>query len=141
MAFLNLEDGREYRRLRFMAGLIPHISKSLCRVYRNRWLQKSGNREKQRKSVSTFYKENPHKKCEKEARRRTRMSLIGDRRLIEQIYARCHELRHWFDVVVDHIIPLSKEGAHSPDNLQIILAIENNRKGAQLDFIPTVVFN
>jgi 5-methylcytosine-specific restriction endonuclease McrA len=33
---------------------------------------------------------------------------------------------------VDHIIPLAKGGAHLPDNLQILPAEENLRKGAKL---------
>ena len=33
---------------------------------------------------------------------------------------------------VDHIIPLARGGAHHPDNLRIITAEENLRKGAKL---------
>jgi len=33
---------------------------------------------------------------------------------------------------VDHIIPLSKGGLHHPDNLQILTAEENLKKGAKL---------
>ena len=33
---------------------------------------------------------------------------------------------------IDHIIPLAKGGAHHPDNLQILTAEENLRKGAKL---------
>jgi 5-methylcytosine-specific restriction endonuclease McrA len=33
---------------------------------------------------------------------------------------------------VDHIIPLAKGGAHLPENLQILPAEENLRKGAKL---------
>lgn len=36
------------------------------------------------------------------------------------------------DVHVDHIIPLSKGGPHVADNLQILTATENMRKGAKL---------
>jgi len=33
---------------------------------------------------------------------------------------------------VDHIIPVSKGGAHHPSNLQILTATENRKKGAKL---------
>lgn len=56
------------------------------------------------------------------------------------VYARPRELRQWFDVVVDHIIPLAKGGAHAASNLQIIYRKDNGRKGVRLDYIPAVVF-
>lgn len=59
---------------------------------------------------------------------------------INKIYARATELRQWFDVVVDHIIPLAKGGAHEPDNLQIIYRLDNLKKHAQLTFQPRVIF-
>jgi 5-methylcytosine-specific restriction endonuclease McrA len=33
---------------------------------------------------------------------------------------------------VDHVIPLAKGGWHHPDNLQVISARENVRKGAKV---------
>lgn len=60
---------------------------------------------------------------------------------IARIYQRAKVLRSWFNVVVDHIIPLSRGGAHSPDNLQIIYHNENARKSAKLGFQPSVVFS
>ena len=38
---------------------------------------------------------------------------------------------------VDHIYPISRGGKHHPDNLQIILATENLKKGAQLGHTST----
>lgn len=64
----------------------------------------------------------------------------SDRSLIAQVYARAKELRQWFDVVVDHRLPLSKGGPHSSDNLQIIYRKENSSKGNRLDYVPSVVF-
>ena len=34
---------------------------------------------------------------------------------------------------VDHICPLSRGGLHHPDNLQVLLGLENLRKGAKLN--------
>ena len=33
---------------------------------------------------------------------------------------------------VDHIVPISKGGLHHPDNLQVLTALENQRKGAKI---------
>jgi 5-methylcytosine-specific restriction endonuclease McrA len=66
-----------------------------------------------------------------------RRSLINDKTTseIRQLYA----LRDFYkamslgdDFHVDHIIPLSKNGRHVIENLQIIPAIDNLRKGANL---------
>ena len=68
-------------------------------------------------------------------------ATCGDPKAIAKIIARAQELRQWFDVVVDHKIPLCKGGTHSPDNLQIIYARENAEKGSRLDYTPTVIFS
>jgi 5-methylcytosine-specific restriction endonuclease McrA len=83
------------------------------------------------------------RKVIRQARRRARQrnAQIGDNAAIRKIYARSQELRKWFDVVVDHKVPLSKGGAHSAENLQIIYAFENIRKGTRLDYIPSIVFH
>lgn len=60
--------------------------------------------------------------------------------LVDAIYRRARELREWFDVCVDHIIPLSKGGNHIPSNLQIIYASENLKKASRLDYKARVVF-
>jgi len=65
---------------------------------------------------------------------------IGNRKTIRKIYDRAAELRQWFDVEVDHIIPMAKGGAHTPENLQIIYAFENHRKRNSLTYKPKVIF-
>lgn len=67
-------------------------------------------------------------------------SKFGNQKAIYQIYNRAKKLRQWFDVVVDHKIPLSKGGAHSENNLQIIYRNENLHKGSRLDYVPKVIF-
>ncbi len=59
---------------------------------------------------------------------------------IKKIYARALKLRQWFDVVVDHIIPLSKDGLHCPGNLQIIYRHENDAKHNNENYKPQIVF-
>lgn len=65
---------------------------------------------------------------------------LGDQKAVARIYARAAVLRKYFDVVVDHIIPLVKQGRHAVENLQIIYRRENALKGARLDYVPSVVF-
>ncbi len=65
---------------------------------------------------------------------------LGDCAAIKKIYARAAALRQWFDVVVDHKVPLAKGGAHASKNLQIIYRAENQQKGSSLTFQPTVIF-
>lgn len=67
-------------------------------------------------------------------------SQSGDLKAITEIYQRARELRQWFDVVVDHVIPLKKGGTHSADNLQIIYAKENRQKWDRLDYTPLIIF-
>jgi hypothetical protein len=49
--------------------------------------------------------------------------------LLTQIYLQCPE-----GYTVDHIIPLSKGGKHSPENLQYLTLSVNSKKGAKIDF-------
>ena len=69
-----------------------------------------------------------------------RKSTIGCQLAVLKIYERARQLRKYFDVVVDHIIPISRGGSHSAGNLQIIYASENRRKHAKAEYKPTVVF-
>ncbi len=91
--------------------------------------------------VANYAKRHPEMRNAKEARRRARqrqntIHLSG----VQKIYTRCSQLRRWFDVVVDHILPLAKGGAHSADNLQIIYRLENIQKGAKIGYTPSVIF-
>jgi 5-methylcytosine-specific restriction endonuclease McrA len=95
-----------------------------------------------RRAACRWAKNNPEKACALVARRRAhkKAAAQGDSFEIAKVYARCRKLRRWFNVVVDHIIPLSKGGAHSPCNMQIIYASENSKKRDRLDYAPSVVF-
>ncbi len=59
---------------------------------------------------------------------------------IDRVYARAAVLRRWFNVVVDHVVPLARGGEHLASNLQIIYAKENERKNARTDYKPSVIF-
>jgi hypothetical protein len=54
---------------------------------------------------------------------------VSDLKLLETIYRFCPE-----GYQVDHIIPLSKNGTHHPDNLQYLPAAVNNSKRASLNY-------
>jgi hypothetical protein len=78
----------------------------------------------------------------KQARRALEANTTVSKNLkaMERIYARAKELRQWFDVCVDHIVPLCKGGSHAPSNLQIIYKSENLIKARRLDYKPRVIF-
>lgn len=65
---------------------------------------------------------------------------VGDLTKIAKIYARCEWWRQWFDVLVDHIIPLGRGGSHEASNLQIIYRRDNEKKHLKLDYKPQVIF-
>lgn len=104
------------------------------------WRQKNKTRRKQYQA--RWIKAHSARMCYHAQLRRARKkkAAISDLPQIKKIYARAAELRQWFDVVVDHIIPLAKSGAHSPENLQIIYRKENGEKGIRLDYRPSIVF-
>ena len=58
----------------------------------------------------------------------------SDKDRIIRIYERCRMLTEITGIQhhVDHIIPISKGGQHHPDNLQILTAEENLKKGSKL---------
>jgi len=99
-------------------------------------------REQTRSRCAKWRRENPDKHCAVQGRRRAmqRVVTIGDSIGIAKVYDRARWWRQWFDVVVDHIIPLSKGGSHEASNLQIIYRFENARKGTRTDYNPMVIF-
>jgi 5-methylcytosine-specific restriction endonuclease McrA len=93
-------------------------------------------------AVAKCYRSTEHGRSVKAALQAKRRAHFVGRMspAIHKIYARATELRQWFDVVVDHIVPLSKGGLHLPENLQLIYRSENNRKHNSDSYQPTVVF-
>jgi len=109
-------------------------------TYSNFYYKKNLN--KLRKINRSWKIANPDKVRQSVVKRRALKfgATIGDPQAIAKIYTRARELRQWFNVVVDHIVPLSKGGAHSVENLQIIYATENLQKNARLNYVPKVIF-
>jgi 5-methylcytosine-specific restriction endonuclease McrA len=58
----------------------------------------------------------------------------ADRIRIRQLFEKRNKLTEITGVEhhVDHIIPLSRGGSHHPDNMQVITALENIKKGSKL---------
>jgi hypothetical protein len=102
----------------------------------------NANRDKMKGYYKRWGQKHKEKVAAKAARRRALKSSVtcGDLLKIGKIYKRAQELRQYFNVVVDHIIPLSKGGPHSPENLQIIYWHENALKHDSLDYQPKVIF-
>lgn len=67
-------------------------------------------------------------------RKQTPPLTLTEQQQVVAIYKRCQELTESTGIAhhVDHIIPISKEGEHHPDNLQILTAEQNMKKGDRL---------
>ena len=119
-----MKDDPEYKRKRRESSAKwraahPEKQQSLVRspeqrAARKRWAQK-----------------NPHVGAAHRAKRRVH-KRNDDPRLVA-----VYEIAAWLrangdDVHVDHIVPISKGGTHTYENLQILSAVENLRKGAKL---------
>lgn len=101
------------------------------------------NTDKIRAYAKRFYRKHRARyTCYAQTRRARLMksTITKNLKAIERIYARALELRKWFDVCVDHIVPLAKGGSHCPSNLQIIYKSENLVKATRLDYKPRVIF-
>lgn len=62
------------------------------------------------------------------AKRKYQTPADEDPTLLQEFYANCPE-----GYEVDHVIPLSRGGAHSIGNVQYLTPEENKKKGNKLD--------
>lgn len=89
------------------------------------------------KALNKAYKETEIGRAKRQAAHAARKAqkkgtapvVLSDRRLLERIYKCCPQGYH-----VDHIVPLSKGGAHHPDNLQYLPAAVNMSKRANTEY-------
>lgn len=146
----NPAKNREYCKRWREANRVKHRESSLRNYHANKeklmartrkWHR--DNAERRRIYRANYRKTNPaYNKLHCGNRRaRKRVARICDSLAVAQIYKRAEWLRQWFDVVVDHIKPLSLGGTHEPRNLQIIYSFENRRKSNRLSYNPQVVFS
>ena len=105
-----------------------------------KWMRENRTEALLRKSARK--KNHQHKYNAYESKRRAlkRQSRIGNFDAVIKVYERAKWWRQWFNVVVDHIVPLIKGGAHDASNLQIIYESDNARKHASLNYKPRVIF-
>jgi 5-methylcytosine-specific restriction endonuclease McrA len=98
-------------------------------------LWRTRNAEYLRTLAAIWARDNPGRQRAKGARYRAQLKLSDcskqDRALMALIYELCP---NGFEV--DHIIPLSRGGAHNPENLQYLSEAENARKGSSAVYQP-----
>ena len=99
-----------------------------CRKRNRKW---RGNNSERNKEITVKWKQdNPHRCRASEAARRAKIKIshlpLEEQELIHKIYEKAQEFKdQGLDVHVDHVIPFSKDGTHTSDNLVIISAEDN----------------
>lgn len=118
-------------------------NKAKERIRLKKWYQSKAKDEefleKQRQKSRRMYQKHKekylHRTANYKARKLKAVIPSTDKAKISKLYEKCHMIvkRTGEPHHVDHIIPLSKGGAHHQDNLRIITAKENIAKWAHYD--------
>lgn len=130
---------REYRKkngdvIREKVRSYPSSSPTWRRAYRQ------SNQEAHRTYARTWRAKHPEKSkainANSSARRRAAIRSAPTDPRVSALYVEAQRLSAATGVPhdVDHILPLSKGGTHTFDNLQIMTASENRSKGDRLDY-------
>lgn len=135
-------DVKEYHRRRSREYAARNTQSRSA--YSKRWMTVPKNREKRNARQRARAKLNPetvaYKRSMRRARERGATPPLSrpQRQVIAALYAASRRVSKCLGVQfhVDHIVPLSKGGAHTPENLQILPASVNLRKGAKI-CLPT----
>ena len=104
------------------------------------------NPEKRREFNATYVKKHPGRDAQAKGRRRVRRAGTSvaltphQQHQVNQIYLlmRRLTLATGTQYHVDHYIPVTKGGSHAPENLWVIPAEQNKRKGSKLPVMATV---
>ncbi len=108
-------------------------NKERLALVKSNWI--ANNKEKERSYKSNWKKQNPWCAVECFHRRRARIESTSEPSFETKFLAKlCQAISKGSGVPhhVDHIIPVSKGGAHRWDNLRIVPAIVNLKKGASM---------
>lgn len=131
------EKRREYQRAYMQERRKTRAQKDYDSLAYKRY--REDNKEKLQEALQNWKKQNPEKwKSIKRRAERRRHEMIKSTRGDAEENAKIeyfYQLRDWLIEVtgiehhVDHIKPLSKGGTHSSDNLQVLTATDNLKKG------------
>jgi hypothetical protein len=103
----------------------------------------SRNREESKERSKRYARNNPEKRRFYESKRRSKINNScfslskEDKKIILSIYESATRIANCLGILyhVDHIIPLSKGGTHTPSNVQVLPASINLKKKDKVDFV------
>ena len=103
------------------------------KAYNAKW--RKANPEKVKERNAKYYKANPGKINAKTAKRRALIKQQTPSWYCHATVTEIYEVAAEFGYEVDHIVPISKGGLHSHENLQLLTQRENASKGARETWI------
>lgn len=118
----------------------PDGVRNMCKSCASAYAKENRHSWKKERDWASYYNRNrPNKLAYANKRRAMKLNQTPDltaeeQRQIEQLYWLAKDLKavSGEDYHVDHIIPLARGGLHHPDNLQVLPADLNLKKGAKI---------